>query len=88
MSTPHYLRFVKALVLAAALPACSSGAADGPAPSPAETADTTTAPPSAPAPTANEELADAGTAHDGGVDADLPFSSGPIVPPELPLELA
>lgn len=96
MKTPHYLRFVQALVLAAAVPAC---AADEPAPPTtsaehaAQTADPT-APSNAegapaPAPTHAAEANAAGPAStDAGVDSSLPFSSGPIVPPELPAALS
>lgn len=90
MKTPHYLRFVKALVLTAAIPACSSEPASTPAP--AKTADSTETAPTPPVaqPIANEDVAatDAGATHDADVDATLPFSSGPLAPPELPVGFA
>ena len=91
MKSPHYLRFVKALVLTAAIPACSSDAS--PAPAPAQVADTTATAPPAVQPIANEELADTTPTSDAGqtdadVDAKLPFASGPLLPPELPVGFA
>ncbi len=103
MKTPHYLRFVQALVLAAAVPACSSGDDPAPAPkgeSPTASATTTaTAAPEAPkaaatsappAATAMETQRPAQPAPqaDTGADSGLPFSSGPIVPPEMPASFA
>ncbi len=81
---PHYLRFVRALVLAAAVPACS-GADDG-SPQPA-TVDPAPSPPvdrgaelaQMPRPVASS-TADA--AADVAIDGELPKTSGPIVPPE------
>jgi hypothetical protein len=97
MKTPHYLRFVQALVLAATVPACSS--ADAPAPPTtstepaAQTAEPATPSSGEPAPApmhAAQASADAHSATDAdaGVDGSLPFSSGPIVPPELPAALS
>lgn len=105
MKTPHYLRFVQALVLAAAVPACSSG--DDPAP-PAKSdppassttkavgAPAATEAPPAPAspaphaaPVVEPQPAAQGAEHaDSSPDSGLPFSSGPIVPPELPASFA
>lgn len=92
MTTQHYLRFAKALVLGAVLPACSASSTE-PTPSKsadsAETTGTSATEPSkaddknsAPAPVAAQDpKADAGSPD---VDAALPFSSGPLCPPELP----
>ena len=93
MNTPRYLRFVKALVLTAAVPACTSATSSEPPP--AKTSDSSeTAPatepavdPGAPAKVADAK-ADAGSTPDADVDSGLPFSSGPIVPPELPVGFA
>ena len=81
MNRAHYLRFARALALAAVVPGCTGASGPRPTPDPqlvvegdagvATTAD--------------------GAAHaDASVDsdADLPFSSGPIVPPELPESFA
>jgi len=100
----HYLRFVQAIILAAAVPACS-GASETPAPpadtqvkggetnevpqatektEPAEPAEQKTPPAESggePQPF-SEETADA------GADAKLPFSSGPQMPPVLPVGFA
>jgi hypothetical protein len=104
MKTPHYLRFVQALVLAAAVPACSSGddpappakgeapaltgaASGGPAAPESPPSAATSAPPAAPVAETQHPAQPAAHA-DTGVDAGLPFSSGPIVPPELPASFA
>jgi hypothetical protein len=88
MQTPHYLRVVGALIVAATLPACSSGS-DEPLPTRTEAAESTTpaAPPveapvaaATPSATTDASAPPADAAADGG----LPFSSGPIAPPELP----
>lgn len=76
MDRAHYLRFVRTLALATLVPGCT-----GAAPTPSGD----------PHPLAEDDartVADAATtapdaAHDD-VDAGIPFSSGPIVPPELP----
>lgn len=93
MNTPRYLRFVKALVLTAAVPACSSDPTTEPPP--AKTADSSetapaTEPPATPGAGSKiaEAKADAGSTADADVDSGLPFSSGPIVPPELPVGFA
>ena len=78
MKQPHHLRFARALALLVVVPGCTGGA---------------------PTPTSEPQLivrADAALVAQGGdaapndgdasldVDAGIPFSSGPIVPPELP----
>jgi hypothetical protein len=78
MDRAHYLRFARALALAVVVPGCTG---TGPTPDPntlAETDAQSTTP------------VDASAAPDAAsdVDAGLPFSSGPIVPPELPEALA
>jgi hypothetical protein len=93
MTPKHYLRFVQALALAAALPACS-GAAE-PAPSEetdAPRADAQSTPGAlaalvraeAPSPSEAQPAADAALP----ADASYPHASGPIVPPELPAGFA
>lgn len=89
MTPKHYLRFIQALALAAALPACAdpaepsptgeadAGAADAQDGSALATLDRDGATPAA---DASDAAAD--------VDASRPFSSGPIVPPELPVGFA
>ena len=75
MKQAHYLRFARALALAAVVPVGCTSAAPSPSPEPQVLVQ-----------------ADAQTAHADAqvhepaddVDAGLPFSSGPIVPPELP----
>ncbi len=82
MIQPHYLRFVRALTLAALVPGCAG--TSSPAPAPLETSDAgvgtgpTLADASAPVDAASD---------DEQVDAHA-FSSGPIVPPELPASFA
>jgi hypothetical protein len=88
----RYLRFIQAIVLAS-LPACAATESTKESPSP-------TAPPeeqsSVSASEPREETKPvAATAEptppdvaDAGVDAARPFSSGPIVPPELRVSLA
>lgn len=79
MNQPHYLRFARALTLAVLVPGCTSSSAPAPTPivtSDAGVSDSTDAP----------AVADAGETIDD-VDAHA-FSSGPIVPPELPAGLA
>jgi hypothetical protein len=79
MKTPRYLRFIQALVLAAAVPACG---VDAGAPSP----DSVENPQASAAPSAVTHepdalaIQDAGTTPDAG--AEGPHSSGPIVPPQ------
>jgi len=78
MKHAHYLRFARSLALAAVVPGCT-GAVPEPTPEPQVVTE------------ADALAADAGVAHDDAgrdVDADLPFSSGPIVPPELPENFA
>jgi hypothetical protein len=83
MSSPHYLRFVQALVLAAAGSACSDAAPEDTSPTndpaPAETSQHAEAPRTIPTAAA---VASA-TTQDASVDSSLPHTSGPIVPPEL-----
>ena len=78
----HSVRFVRALVLAAALPGCS--AAEDPSQKTEAQATEPTDPvdlePRAPAVTPPPVVADAAPA---AVDASQPKTSGPIVPPEL-----
>lgn len=76
MKHAHYLRFARSLALAAFVPGCT-GAVPDPSPEPQVVAEADAGPPSADAAVAHDDVS-----HDG--DADLPFSSGPIVPPELP----
>lgn len=83
MNQPHYLRFARALTLAALVPAplvpgCTSATPE-PAPITASDAGVSAA-------DATTTVADASAPMDE-VDAHA-FSSGPIVPPELPAELA
>ena len=92
MKTPHHLRFAKALVLSALLPACG-GSGDStttdPSPTAATTQTTQTAPtPPAETPVGKDHVAAKEDTADAGVDGDLPFSSGPIAPPELPAAFA
>jgi hypothetical protein len=75
----HYLRFVQAIVLAAAVPACSVSS---------ETPSTPSTPSAPPAPKEEASEAPVATAEektepaaDAGADAELPFSSGPMMPP-------
>ncbi|MGE0787576.1 MAG: hypothetical protein AB7S26_18015 [Sandaracinaceae bacterium] len=81
MTQPHYLRFARALALAAALPACNTASPpdEPPSESPSELHDDA-------GPLAELDAGAAGHVEDAGldVDAEVPFSSGPIVPPELP----
>ncbi len=104
MNHPKYLRFVRALALAAVVPGCGVEDTTTSAPLAASGAVTTPAPTARPAPDATpaptgtnaapslrseidevavtrlaEQLADGGGGAGGGA-----FSSGPIVPPELP----
>jgi hypothetical protein len=79
MTAPHYLRFARALALVAVLPACT-----GNDPTPRESPDPAVDEHS----DAGDAVADAGAAHEDDADADMPFSSGPIVPPELPAGFA
>ena len=86
MKTPHYLRFVQALTLAAVVPACSGAPVDDAEPARVSepvvpTAATAPRPIARPIPESAQ--ADASSDHDADVDASLPFSSGPIVPPEM-----
>ena len=78
METAHYLRFARAIALAAVLPACTGPGE--PAPNPPATPGAHD--------DAGAELADAGATEVEETDADVPFSSGPIVPPELPAGFA
>jgi hypothetical protein len=77
MTQPHYLRFARALTLAALVPGCTGTGAPAPAPSPITASDAGLSGPSDAA-----VVADASAENDE-VDA-YAFSSGPIVPPELP----
>lgn len=84
MKTAHYLRVVRALAIVAALPACTSVGEPDPAP---VVAASDAAQPSRDTPPGDAStLALADAAND--VDAGYPFSSGPIVPPELPVGFA
>jgi hypothetical protein len=93
MKTPHHLRFAKALVLSALLPACG-GSGDSTPTDPAKADTTQTSETTAPAdpPPARDHVAaatdDAGAPADAAVDSGLPFFSGPIAPPELPVGFA
>jgi hypothetical protein len=84
MSSPHYLRFVQALVLAAAVPACSDAAPEDATPSndpaPTETSQHADAPRTIPTGTVASTTT---TTVDASVDSSLPHTSGPIAPPEL-----
>lgn len=78
---PHYLRVVRALSLAALASGCTGAPPEVPvAPDSGQMADA-----SVPEPHGGDAASpDAGV----DVDADLPFSSGPMAPPELPESLA
>jgi len=75
----HSVRFVRALVLAAALPGCS--AADDPSPQ-NEPQTNDPADPVRHEPTVAPPLA-AADAAPAAIDASQPKTSGPIVPPEM-----
>jgi hypothetical protein len=79
MKQAHHLRFARALALAAIVPGCTS-AAPSPTPEPQVVAEADAQPA-----TADAQLYDDASSD---VDAGLPFSSGPIVPPELPASFA
>jgi len=78
MKTPCYLRFIQALVLAAAVPACGI---DAGAPSPSSVVN----PEANAAPSAVTHEPEALATQDAGATPDAgaagPHSSGPIVPP-------
>jgi hypothetical protein len=88
MTRKHYLRFIQALALAAALPACGETGEH------TSESDVAEAPTDAPADRAlavsdvvsDDAVVPASDAHEA--DSDVPFSSGPIVPPEMPEALA
>lgn len=84
MKTPHYLRVVRALAVVAVLPGCTS--LGEPAPAPVVAASDAAQPLGDAAPADAGALSIADDASD--VDAGYPFSSGPIVPPELPVGFA
>ena len=81
----HSVRFVRALVLAAALPGCSA------AEEPSQETETQTADPAASPITARDRglravaprIASADAAVANVVDSGLPKTSGPILPPEM-----
>jgi hypothetical protein len=80
----HYVRFVQAIILAAAVPACSADQETSPSPPPPPSPETSASaqvdfepPPPA-----------AASTEDAGADATLPFSSGPLMPPVVPAALA
>jgi hypothetical protein len=86
MKSVHYIRFAQALIIAA-VPACTA-AVESKNPEP-ETSTAVAASSAKPEGTAAAQ-SDAGSAdaahhNDASVDGALPFSSGPIVPPEMPL---
>ena len=92
MKTPHHLRFAKALVLSALLPACGGSGEPTPTDPPvtdgtAQTVQTSPTPPPA-TPVPRDHVATKEDGADAGVDSGLPFSSGPIAPPELPVGFA
>ncbi len=81
MQQPHYLRVVRALALAAIASGCGTASDPSPEGEPLATErDAGT----------EAVVADAGATHDPEteVDAEVPFSSGPIVPPELPADFS
>lgn len=82
MNRPHYLRVVQALALASASVGCTTTAA--PAPQPVVVAD------AGPIPSDGGSDAAAPASPDASEDVDsgYPFSSGPVVPPELPAGFA
>ncbi len=85
MTPKHYLRFIQALALTAALPACAGSTESLP------TTEAGTQSADAQDDSALVTLGhDAGPAADAAteVDAGRPFSSGPVVPPELPAGFA
>jgi len=84
MKTPHYLRVVQALAVVAAIPGCTSG----PTPSPAPVVVAPEHPDAASGDASPIQLADAAPSAPSDVDAGYSFSSGPIVPPELPVGFA
>jgi hypothetical protein len=79
MKTPRYLRFIQALVLAAAVPACGVdvGAASASSAGNPEASANPSAVNHDPVALASQ---DAGATPDGG--AEGPHTSGPIVPPQ------
>lgn len=79
MKQAHYLRFARALALAAIVPGCTS-AAPSPTPEPQLALEADAQPRPGDAQMHDDAASD--------VDAGLPFSSGPIVPPELPASFA
>jgi hypothetical protein len=79
MTQPHYLRVARALALAALVPGCT-GAGPTPTPEPEVLASADAQAPAADAQANDDASSD--------VDAGLPFSSGPVVPPELPESFA
>ena len=84
MKTAHYIRFVQALIIAA-IPACTAAVeTKNPEPEPA-TAAVNSARPEGSSAAQADAGADAAAHADASVDGALPFSSGPIVPPELPV---
>jgi hypothetical protein len=83
MKQPHYLRVVRALALAAIVPGCTSA-------DPAPTSEPPIVAEADAEPAAHDDVQVEGDAAVAAseVDAGLPFSSGPIVPPELPESFA
>lgn len=89
MNQPHYLRVARALALVVAVPGCTGAA---PAPDPQVLTHTDDAQVVAMGDAAPAPRIDAAPAQEpdaaSDVDAGYPFSSGPIVPPELPESFA
>jgi hypothetical protein len=89
MDRSRHVRVVKALVLGALLPACGASTSD-PSPSPVTDSALSSAPGnetgSTPGPVASAGDAAPKDASelDADVDSELPFSSGPLCPPEMP----
>jgi hypothetical protein len=93
----HYLRFVQAVILAAAVPACTASS-DDPKPSPqietAQQSGQTKTEESKPDEQTTEEAkteepkAEPLDGTGKPADAGLPFSSGPLMPPVLPSSFA
>jgi hypothetical protein len=87
MNQPHYLRVARALALVVAVPGCTGVA---PAPDPqvlAHQGDAQVVATADAAPRVDAAIAPQPDAA-SDVDAGYPFSSGPIVPPELPESFA
>jgi hypothetical protein len=81
MNQAHYLRVARALTLAALVPGCTTSSTPDPAP----VAPQVSTPNDAAIAVADANVPAADAAR---TDAGYPFSSGPIVPPELPASFA